>query len=62
MYPNTWFDEEKKYNKILFIPDKFVNLQKELDKICFCSPITPQGMLIFGAITSAYAIKKSRCK
>ena len=39
----------------------FVDTQHRLDDYCFGNPIGPQGMLIFGAITSAYALKRNRC-
>ncbi len=32
-----------------------IKIQKKLDK-CFCNPLSPQGMLILGALTSSYSI------
>jgi len=54
------YDWEKKANDLsnnLIIPGQFVKLQDKLDSFSFCSPISPQGMLIFGAITSAWSLK-----
>jgi hypothetical protein len=39
------------------LPGKFLKLQHKLENNCFGSPISPQGMLIFGAISSAWALK-----
>lgn len=36
----------------------YTDIQDSLDKYCFANPIGAQGMLIFGAITSAYSLKK----
>ncbi len=58
MYPDTW---EKKYYEVLdtlIIPGQYERLQKQLDEKCFGNPIGPQGMLILGAITCAWALKK----
>lgn len=38
----------------------YTSMQKVLDGFCFCNPFGPQGMLIFGAITSAYSLKKGK--
>jgi len=52
LHPDTWKNDEELILKKLVIPEHFVNLQKKLEQKCFCSPISPQGMLIFGLITS----------
>ena len=38
---------------------KIIGLQKILSEFCFCSPLSPQGMLIFGAISCAWKLKLS---
>jgi hypothetical protein len=40
----------------LIIPKLFLSLQKYLEESCFMSPISPQGMLIFGALSSSYRL------
>lgn len=52
-----WEEKDKDVQKILIIPYLFSKLQHYLEKNSFCSPISPQGMLIFGAISSAYVLK-----
>ena len=52
-------DYNKKMNDLLSwtqIHSWFINCQKHLEKFCTFSPISAQGMLIFGALTSAYAL------
>lgn len=58
MYPNDWEERVDTVTDTLVIPGKFVSFQKSLDKKCFGNPIGHQGMLILGAITSAWALKK----
>lgn len=53
---NTWKEYDENIIKKLYLPFYFVELQKKLEKYCFCSPISPQGMLIFGLITSIYRL------
>lgn len=57
MYPYDWKERADEINNSMGIPGKFVKLQKSLDKECFANPISPQGMLLFGAITSAWVLK-----
>ncbi len=57
MYPDDW---EKRVDTVvshMVIPELFTNAQKKLDTVCFASPISAQGMLIFGAISSAWALR-----
>ena len=56
LYPNTATNKVDFINIILIIPKLFTSLQSTLDKLCFMSPISPQGMLIFGALSSAYRL------
>ena len=36
----------------------YIDIKTNVDSYCFANPFSPQGMLIFGAISSAYALKK----
>ena len=36
----------------------YIDVKTNVDSYCFANPFSPQGMLIFGAISSAYALKK----
>ena len=56
IYPKTFEDEGMKINKIMIIPYYFIKVQTYLKKKCTESPISPQGILIFGAITSSYRL------
>jgi hypothetical protein len=60
MYPDDW---EKRVDAIcdgLVIPGKFISYQKWMESFSFASPISPQGMLIFGAITSAWSLRLAK--
>ena len=48
--------KENEYNQLLIIPYYFSRLQEFLEKKCFLSPISGQGMLILGYITSLYKL------
>lgn len=52
IYPNDCKNKNNKILKILVIPYLFVKLQEKLEEFSFASPISPQGMLIFGLLTS----------
>ena len=54
-------DKETNVSKFLIIPYIFINIQKFFEKFSFCSPLSPQGMLIFGLITSIYRLKQTKC-
>jgi hypothetical protein len=47
-------------NKGFIIPNYFNKLQKTLGEKCFCNPISPQGMLIFGALSCAFVLKYNK--
>jgi len=53
---DEWEKKVEDFHKALIIPDKFINLQKYLDKCCFFNPLSPQGMLLFGMISSSYRL------
>jgi len=57
--PDDYKEKEDEFNTKLVIPGTFIKLQKKLEKYCFCSPISAQGMLIFGAISCAWRLKLS---
>ena len=63
MYPDTYENMNDTFGEnISFgLLNKYVELQKVFDKKCTFSPISPQGMMIFGAITSAYALRRNKC-
>ena len=51
-------DKENQVSRFLILPDLFNKLSKFFDSFSFFNPISPQGMLIFGLITSIYKLKK----
>ena len=55
--PETHQEKFDEIKKISIIGKLYDDLEKKLSKICFFNPLSPQGMLIFGAITSAYTLK-----
>ena len=59
IYPDTHKEKRTKYNKKTILPDFYFSLSKKLSK-CYFNPLSPQGMMIFGAITCAYAIKYNK--
>jgi hypothetical protein len=54
--PEHWEENMDNFLEDLVIPKKFVDLQNKLEKQCFASPISPQGMLLFGAISCSYKL------
>ena len=59
MNPENWEEEEQNAYNAMILPGKIIGLQKILSEFCFCSPLSPQGMLIFGAISCAWKLKLS---
>ena len=55
--PDTWKDKDNQIKSNLILPELFDQLQKYLEKNCFMSPLSAQGMLLFGAISSAWRLK-----
>jgi hypothetical protein len=47
---------EESFYEILIIPKLFKDSAKKLEDYCFASPISPQGILIFGLITSLFSL------
>jgi hypothetical protein len=54
--PTNHENHEKSFYKTLVIPHLFRKAQKYLEECCLESPISTQGMLIFGLITSIFAL------
>ena len=52
----------EKINKLLIFPYLFDKLVKKLEKYSFRSPISVQGMLLFGMITSIYRLHPPNLK
>ena len=52
IYPNGYESRNNKIYKILIIPYLFGKLKEKLAEFSFCSPLSTQGMLIFGLLTS----------
>ena len=57
LFPDTFNDKISKFDKLMIIPIIHKQLTAFLDKHCTFNPVSPQGMLLFGAISSAYTIK-----
>jgi hypothetical protein len=62
MYKDTWTEKTESIVSSIYPVKVFSDMKEHLSKVCFENPISSQGMLIFGALTSAYAIKKSTSK
>jgi len=58
MYKDDWEEKADSLTSSIIVLGQYTDIQKVLDKFCFASPFSPQGMLILGAITSAYALKR----
>lgn len=60
MYATSYKEKINDFNKAspFGILKVYKDIQDNLDNYCFANPIGAQGMLIFGAITSAYSLKK----
>lgn len=59
LYPEEHNQKEEDIDKLLIVPHHFKNISSTLDEHCFCNPISPQGMLVLGMITSVYTLKFS---
>ena len=56
IYKNTYIDKSKKIDSLLILPVIFNNISDKFNKFCTFNPISPQGMLIFGLLTSVYRL------
>ena len=54
--PETWRSLNDSTQDALFLPGLLRKIRKFTEERCFQSPISPQGMLVFGALTSAYRL------
>jgi hypothetical protein len=57
--PEKCKKDNKDFEDNTIIVSMFKKIKKILKKNCFRNPFSIQGMLIFGAITSAYRIKRN---
>jgi len=57
-YPDDWEDRANKLLDYMIFPGVFVKCQRFLDDYSFANPIGAQGMLIFGALTCAYRLRR----
>tara|TARA_B100000575_G_C22814272_1_gene479456 strand:- start:78 stop:437 length:360 start_codon:yes stop_codon:yes gene_type:complete len=57
IYPYTYEYKEKEVNSALIIPHYYIKLSEIFDNYCTFNPLSPQGMLIFGLISSTYSLK-----
>ena len=55
IYPDDWKDKANNLEKYMIIPYLFKQI-KQMFSFSFMNPFSPQGMLIFGAITSGYRL------
>ena len=56
IYPTTHEKNFKKIKKYVIIGELYEKLYKKLN-FCFFNPLSPQGMLVLGCITSAWKLK-----
>lgn len=57
IYPENTTQKVNSIENYLIIPSLFYWLKDDVFGKSYCNPLSAQGMLILGAITSAYAIK-----
>ena len=57
LYPDSWEDKSNNISNKLIIGSIFQFIKK-IFKNSFASPVSPQGLLILGLITSSYRLKK----
>jgi hypothetical protein len=56
--PTEVKSKEEIIDKMLFFPKVYKYMQNKLNTYCTFNPLSPQGMLIFGLISSYYSLKK----
>jgi hypothetical protein len=54
--PDNYKNHEESFYETLIIPKLFKDTKKVLENYCFASPLSPQGVLIFGLITSIFSL------
>lgn len=57
LFRNNFEEKVKKIDSVLIIPKYFQRLMNNLHNKCTFSPISPQGMMIFGLISSIFSLK-----
>ena len=57
IYPDTYQSKQKEVDTSLIIPHYYKKIVGDLNNYCFFNPLSPQGMLIFGLISSIYSLK-----
>lgn len=55
MHPGTWKKDTRDVSKALVVP-YLVEKTRDAMRSSFANPLSPQGMLLFGAITSAWVV------
>ena len=54
--PSTWKGDADELLDAWVVPGAFVRAQAALERRCFQSPLSPQGMLVLGSLTSCWAL------
>jgi len=57
MYPTTHTQKFDEFKKQTHIPHWFDIIKESCEKWCTFNPLSPQGMLVFGLVTSIYSMK-----
>lgn len=55
MHPQTWQQDSKAVEHVMVVPGLFDEVRKAFDK-SYANPLSAQGMLVLGAITSAWRL------
>lgn len=55
MRPQTWEQDNEAIEDALVLPDAFEGIRAAFDA-SFANPLSPQGMLVLGALTSAWRV------
>jgi len=48
------------YDRFFILPYYFMKFQEKINNFCIFSPISPQGMLIFGALSCAFVLRNKK--
>ena len=56
LYPNTWEEKQDDFATVLIFPKLYNDLCDSLSKVSTFNPISPQGLMIFGMISSLFKI------
>ena len=54
--PENYKSHEEEFYETMIIPKMFRSLTSGLENFCFASPLSTQGMLIFGLLTSIFVL------